>query len=443
MNQTILTIDAYLALFVVLINLVFAILILVRTSRTTLYLIFFFVCLSNILWNLGDAITYFSGNQFWFYLSLIGSGMLPALMFHFINALVLAERKRANWILTAYLLAGFLAFSSPFALFHPGAKQFIDSVYWNILYLVLLGPFIFAGIVILIAIFNRTKSEEEKSRLRYILIAMIIGVLTGLTDLIQLFKIPIPPLGHLGCFVYSSVLAIGVFKHRRTYDVFVQVRMKLDVLSEIAADIAHEIRNPLSSIKGASNLLANGLKNLNQPKIQEYHTIIAEEIERLNDLLTNFQDLIKPLKIEKDSISVNEVIQKTVKLAEMGTPNLEIKLELSSKLPIIQADASFLKQVFLNLIKNATEACGPGGELEINTASDPPWIKISFSDNGPGIPPELVNRIFEPFFTTKSRGMGVGLAICQRIIQAHAGRIEINNRLPRGTQFNIFLPATS
>jgi two-component system nitrogen regulation sensor histidine kinase GlnL len=272
---------------------------------------------------------------------------------------------------------------------------------------------------------------------------MIIGVVTGLTDLVQLFKISIPPLGHLGCFVYSSILAIGVFKHRRTYDVFVQMRMKLDVLSEIAADIAHEIRNPLSSIKGASNLLANELKNLNQPKIQEYHAIIAEEIERLNDLLTNFQDLTKPLKIEKDSISVNEVIQKTVKLAEMGTPNLEIKLELSSKLPIIQADASFLKQVFLNMIKNATEACGPGGELEINTASDPPWIKISFSDNGPGIPPELVNRIFEPFFTTKSRGMGVGLAICQRIIQAHAGRIEINNRLPRGTQFNIFLPATS
>ena len=443
MIQTILTIDAYLALFVVLVNLVFAILILVRTSRNTLYLIFFFVCLSNIIWNFGDAITYFSGNQFWFYLSLIGSGMLPALMFHFINALVLAERKRANWILTVYLLAGFLAFSSPFALFHAGTKQFVDSVYWNILYLVLLGPFIFAGMVILITIFNQTKSEEEKSRLRYILIAMIIGVLTGLTDLIQLFKIPIPPLGHLGCFVYSSVLAIGVFKHRKAYDIFAQMRMKLDALSEMAADIAHEIRNPLSSIKGASNLLANELKNLNQPKIQEYYMIITEEIERLNNILTNFQDLTKPLKMEKDSISINEVIQKTVKLAEMGTPNLEIRLEVSSKLPIVQADASFLKQVFLNLIKNATEACGPGGELVIKTASDPPWIKISFSDDGPGIPPELVDRIFEPFFTTKSRGMGVGLAICQRIIQAHAGRIEVNNRLPRGTQFNIFLPVTS
>ena len=234
MNQTILTIDAYLALFVVLINLVFAILILVRTSRMTLYLIFFFVCLSNILWNLGDAITYFSGNQFWFYLSLIGSAMLPALMFHFIKTLVRPERKSNAWVIMAYIFSGFLAFSSPLALFHPGTKQFVNSFYWNILYLGLLGPFIVAGITILATAFNRTKSGEERSRLGYIFIAMIIGVVTGLTDLVQLLRLPIPPLGHLGCFVYSSILAIGVFKHRKAYDIFAQMRIKLETLSETA-----------------------------------------------------------------------------------------------------------------------------------------------------------------------------------------------------------------
>jgi PAS domain S-box-containing protein len=240
MNQTILTIDAYLALFVVLVNLVFAILILVRTSRNTLYLVFFFVCLSNMLWNFGDAIFYFSGNRFWFYLSLVGSGMLPALMFHFINTLVMAERKRAVWIVMAYFFSVFLAFSSPLALFHPGTRLFVDSVYWNMLYILLLGPFILAGLVILITIFNRTKSEEEKSRLRYILIVMIIGVLTGLTDLVQLLKIPVPPLGHLGCLIYSSILAIGVFKHRKAYDVFVQMRVKLEALSEMAEKALRE-----------------------------------------------------------------------------------------------------------------------------------------------------------------------------------------------------------
>jgi PAS domain S-box-containing protein len=240
MSQTVFTIDAYLALLAVLINLVFAVLILARTSRTTLYLIFFFICLSNMLWNFGDAINYFSGNQFWFYLSLIGSGMLPALMFHFINALVRPERKSNAWVIMAYIFSGFMSFSSPLALFYPGTKQFVDSVYWNVLYLILLGPFILAGLAILITIFNRIKSEEEKSRLRYILIVMIIGVLTGLTDLVQLFKIPVPPLGHLGCLIYSSILAIAVFKHRKAYDIFAQLRMKLEALSETAEKALRE-----------------------------------------------------------------------------------------------------------------------------------------------------------------------------------------------------------
>jgi PAS domain S-box-containing protein len=193
-----------------------------------------------MLWNFGDAINYFAGNQLWFYLSLVGSGMLPALMFHFINSLVRPERKSTAWVMVAYSFSGFLAFSSPLALFHPGTKQFVDGVYWNILYLVLLGPFIFAGMTMLIRAFNRIRSEEEKSRLRYILIAMVIGVLTGLTDLVQSLKIPVPPFGHLGCLIYSSILAIGIFKHRKAYDILVQMRMKFEALSETAEKALRE-----------------------------------------------------------------------------------------------------------------------------------------------------------------------------------------------------------
>jgi PAS domain S-box-containing protein len=155
-------------------------------------------------------------------------------MFHFINSLVRPERKSTVWVMMAYIFSGFLASSSPLALFHHGTKEFVDSIYWNILYLFLLGPFIFAGIMILTTTFDRTKSEKEKSRLRYILIATIIAAITGLTDLVQLFKIPVPPLGHLGCLAYSSILAIGVFKHRKAYDIFLQMRMKMEALSETA-----------------------------------------------------------------------------------------------------------------------------------------------------------------------------------------------------------------
>jgi len=211
-------------------------------------------------------------------------------------------------------------------------------------------------------------------------------------------------------------------------------------LNEIAAGIAHEIRNPLSSIKGAFILLSNELKNLNHRKSQEYADIITEEIERLNNILINFQYFTRPLKIEKEPVSINEVIRKTVKLTEIDTLNIRIRLDLSGNLPVVKADASSMKQVFLNLIKNASEACSQNGELIIKTEYTPPWIKISFTDKGHGIPPESIDHIFKPFFTTKPAGMGMGLAISQRIIQAHNGRMEVNNILPKGSQFSILLP---
>jgi PAS domain S-box-containing protein len=228
MGQTILTLDAYVALLVVLINFVFIILILVRTPRTLFYSIFLFICIANMFWNFGDFMAFFTQDRFWFYLSLIGSGMLPALMFHWVNTIVRPERKSTLWIVPAYFFSGFLAFSSPLTMIHPKVQWFVDSDIWNLLFLILLGPFLLAGMIMLSYAIHRAKSEDEKSQLWYFLIATLIGVPTGLTDLIQIFKIPVPPLGHIGCLAYSSILAIGVFKHRRAYDIFIQMKVKLE-----------------------------------------------------------------------------------------------------------------------------------------------------------------------------------------------------------------------
>ena len=233
---------------------------------------------------------------------------------------------------------------------------------------------------------------------------------------------------------------MSVFKHRTAYDVLTQMQEKLESLGEMAAGIAHEIRNPLTSIKGASDLLWGELKDLDLPRAREYHDIIREEIDRLNHILLNFQYFTRPLKIEKELIPVNEIIRKTVRLAETAPATIKIRQELSGNSPKVKADASLLKQVFLNLIKNAEEACGPEGEMVIKTETLPPWFRITFSDNGPGISAETLNRIFEPFFTTKSAGMGMGLAICRRIMLAHGGELDAKNRLPNGAEFTILLP---
>jgi len=433
-------VDTYLALVVMLVNFVFATFILVRTPCTIIYMIYFFICIANMVWNFGDFMAVSTGNQVWFYLSLVGSGMLPAFMFHWISTMVMPERKNSVWTFVAYLFSAFLAFSSPLALFLPKVKWFVDSELWNILYLVLLGPFIVAGIAMLLRTVRRTKAKDEKSRLYYILAAVIIGVFTGLSDLVQLLKVPVPPLGHLGCLVVSTVLAVGVFKHREAYDVLAQMRINLESMAETAAAIAHEIRNPLTSIKGASALLSSELTGLNHPGAWKYHTIISEEIDRLNGILESLQYFTKPIRVEKEPISINRVIEKTVQLVELHPLNLKIRLDLSEHLPMVQADASLLKQVFLNLVKNSCEACGSGGELVIKTEFLSSLVRTRFCDNGPGIPPESLHAIFQPFFTTKLKGMGVGLAISQKIVQAHGGRIEAQNLVPRGAEFSILLP---
>jgi signal transduction histidine kinase len=434
------TIDTYLALTVALLNFVYAILVMARTSRMIFYLIFFFICICNVVWNLGDFMFFVTGLRSWLYFSLIGSSFLPAFMFHFVRILVAPQRKITRWIVPAYTFSGLLSISAPLAIVNAEIRGFVDSVTWNILYLVLLGPFLVLAAAMLIRALRRAATEKEKIGLRYILAVILIGVTTGLTDLVQLMRVPIPPLGHLGCLVYSSILTYGVFKHRAAFDVLAEMRNRLQIMSEMAASIAHEIRNPLTSIKAATSLMKKEIQHPENAGCEEYFNIVTEEIERLYNILSNFQYYTRPIKVEKEEVSMERILQKTVRLAEADTPKLRICVESPDKLPAVQADASLIKQVFLNLIKNAGEACGSDGKLLIRLENAPPFLKISFTDNGPGIPQELIERIFEPFFTTKTTGMGVGLAISQRIAQAHGGRIEVKNLIPKGTRFSVLLP---
>jgi two-component system sensor histidine kinase HydH len=304
-----------------------------------------------------------------------------------------------------------------------------------------LVPYFAAGIAILLAAMKRAKSKSEMSLLRYVLIAACIAVISGITDLLQIFKVPVPPLGHLGTVIYSSILAIEVFKHRSEHDLLAKMRMKLDLLNELAAGIAHELRNPLSSIKGAAVLLSDRSAKLPDEKSAEYQALIAEEIERLEGILTNYQSLVRPLKIDKEPICANSVVEKTVRLMRLNADVPAIHLSLAPELPSCESDPQSLKQVFINLIKNAHEACGSKGALYIATEFISPWIRITFSDTGKGLSPEILPHIFEPFVSTKANGMGLGLAICRRLIELNGGEIEAQNNSNGGACFTIYLPA--
>jgi len=445
------TFNAYLALAAVVVNFAFAVLVMVRTSRSSVYTTFFAICLSIGFWNFCDFMVYISGQPlwppagagsigFWKYISVVGSGMAVAFVFHFANALAKSVQKNRYWITIAYAVSSFLAFSSPGALFHPGIKRFVDGVGWNILFAVLLVPFLMWGIILVLRSALRSESADEKNRQLYIFAALVITIFAGLTDLVQKLNIPVPPLGHIGSVIGPSILVVGVLRHRKAYDVLAQAQMKLDMLSDVAKGVTHEVRNPLSAIKGLVNLQANYLKKLDTEKIVEYQGILSEEIQRMEMILTGFQDFSKPLELERESIDLNNLMEKTFKLVILDPLNVWITLDLSPGIPTVQVDPSLLRQVFLNLIKNASEACGEEGKLEIRTEHSSSLIKISFTDNGPGIPEEILDRIFEPFFSTKETGIGLGLSIVRKIMDAHGGHIEIANMSPEGARITLVLP---
>jgi signal transduction histidine kinase len=325
-------------------------------------------------------------------------------------------------------------------MFHPEPQRLVEGGFWDIAYFAMFSPFFISGFILLFDAISRSDSDEERSRLRYILAAAIIGVVTASADHAQALGFPVPRLGPFGSVLYPSILAIGLFRHLPAFDVLAQTRLRLEILNEMAAGLAHEVRNPLSSIKGAARLLSGRLKAPDEPGCLEYLDVITEEVERLDGILENFQHFTRPLKVEKAPVSISEAVRKTVRLVEADTHDMKIDLEIAEDMGMVRADASLMKQVFLNIIKNAAEACGSGGELTIRVGHASAWAKISFADNGTGIPRETMGRLFEPFFTTKTAGMGMGLSVSQRIVQAHDGRIEVRNISPQGAEFSILLP---
>lgn len=434
-------IDTYFALAAAVINGLFVLLILTRTSLAEVYVAFLLNCLTAVIWTFGDFMAWKTADLHgpWFYFSLIGTGMVPAVLVHFISALAGCAHNK-KWITIGYIVCLPFALSPPLALTHPGIRAFVVGPIWNALFLPLFFFSIIASVLILRTAIRGAKSKSDKSRFQYVLAAVCIACLTCTPDMLQVFHVQIPPLGHVGTVIYSLVLAVGVFKHRIAYDLLVEMRTKLDMLNELAAGIAHELRNPLGSIKGAAHLLNENAGSLTAEKSGEYLNLISEEIDRLDGMLTNYRGLIRPVKVEREEVRINSVIEKTVALMRMNKNTPRIELNLSPEVPLCRCDPQTLRQAFINLIKNAHEACGAEGALCIATEHTPPTIRITFKDTGKGLPPEILTRIFEPFTSTKANGMGLGLAICRRLIDLNGGTIEAAND-NGGARFTIHLPA--
>lgn len=217
----------------------------------------------------------------------------------------------------------------------------------------------------------------------------------------------------------------------------IKQKEKLAAIGQLAAGIAHEIRNPLAGISGSIQLLSNETKNDDDLKLMR---IINKEIDRLNNLITEFLEYSKPEKRPDQKIDIsfimNEVLQ-NIKASKNLPSQLQIHAQIQTA--FIYGFSDKLKQVFLNIAMNAIQAMSDQyqPELWVSIKNDLDTVIVSIKDNGSGMSEETKKRIFEPFYTTKSKGTGLGLAITHKVLDSHSARIQIETELGKGTDFII------
>jgi signal transduction histidine kinase len=236
-----------------------------------------------------------------------------------------------------------------------------------------------------------------------------------------------------------------------------RLRDRLASLGEMAAGIAHELKNPLAGIEVMAGLLRRQV-----PDSKDAQSLLADilsEAKLANAIVVEMLEFVRPVRLQVERTDLDDVLQQSVTMAESKVPRrgVIVRTTVEPGLPMIEGDHHQLSQVFTNLIANAFEALDGRGRITISAATtaieaDPafagihpptPAVVVEVADDGPGVPADLTDRIFNPFFTTKVTGTGLGLAIVRKIVDAHDGRIDVSSSPETGTRFRVTLPVSS
>jgi len=282
----------------------------------------------------------------------------------------------------------------------------------------------------------------------------------GIARLLSVSVMPLVQNRH----VSGSLILVDDITERRAREARMRRMENLASLTTLAAGVAHEIKNPLSSLSIYVQLIKKNL-DANKKLYYEDHpnespdsgnsrageyfrlldkhlNVINEEIERLNNIVVDFLFAVRPMNAELRKGDINTLI---TELAEFVSPELknariQIVLNLAENLPLVNFDERLMKQALLNLIQNAIAAMGEGGKLTVTTEGSEGELRINIADTGEGIPEENLSKIFEPYFTTKKNGSGLGLTMVFKIIKEHEGEINVRSRKGEGSVFFITLP---
>ena len=227
----------------------------------------------------------------------------------------------------------------------------------------------------------------------------------------------------------------------------IRIAERLSSLGHLAAGVAHEIRNPLNAIGMGLQRLRREFVPQEESKKQEYFAfadVMSKEIRRVNDIVEQFLTLSRPFQLHVATASLQELLKNLVLLLqeEASSRGIRLQLEMTPELPSIKMDAEKLMQALLNLVKNGLQAIENGGTVRIEARVLKNWIQVSISDTGAGISSDQMEKIFNYYYTTKEKGVGLGLPIAHRIIEAHGGQLAVESQVGSGTKVTIALPIT-
>jgi two-component system sensor histidine kinase HydH len=245
--------------------------------------------------------------------------------------------------------------------------------------------------------------------------------------------------GNQGNFI-GHVVILNDLSRIRALELEIKQKEKLAAVGILAAGVAHEVRNPLSSIKGYATYFSSLFDA--QPDNKKAANIMAEEVDRVNRVISELLEFARPIKLELKKIRIFELVDKALRLIkyEADPAGIKISSSVEPNLPEVEVDKDRLTQVLLNVFINAIQAMPSGGTLTVNVRTMADSLQFEISDTGGGISPQDQANIFNPYFTTKKSGTGLGLAIAFKIVETHGGTITIESLESKGTTFVIAIP---
>jgi signal transduction histidine kinase len=355
-----------------------------------------------------------SGLGFWFYTATIG--LIPIAVYFI---------KKGNPYIVKYI--------------YLFSYAFIEIVNSLVIYIGSDKPYGSGNIVELLFVFFSPIFVNKK----YFWTAAItmIGKYVILGGILQESNVVLPII----VFFVLSVIAYFLLTRFTSYinsltSVHLELRQKekLAVIGQMAAGIGHEIRNPLSSLKGFTQLQQERYPNTN-----DFYPIMIQEIDRINSIVNDLMYLGKPKEIKFVKANIEEIVAYTLSITQQQAEKQGVTIEtiLEGPLPPLECDSHQLKQVFINLLKNAIESMPHGGKITIIVKIlDGKMVNISIQDEGCGITEDSIPNLGEPFFTTKTDGTGLGLMVSNQIVQDHQGEITIKSSVGKGTMVNVTVP---